>query len=57
MEKRLLQLAILAGGFVPVSRRRSRAPCAERGFSAGGRARRADSHFRYLSGLLLGIGL
>ncbi len=56
MEKRLLQLAILIGGVVPVSA----------GFEGASRGARfvgswpgqgADSQFRYLSGLLLGVGL
>ena len=56
MEKRLLQLAILVGGVVPVS---AGFEGATRGASFMGRwpGQGADSEFRYLSGLLLGIGL
>ncbi len=56
MEKRLLQLAILIGGIVPVS---AGIGGALRGTRFLGRwpGQGADSHFRYMSGLLLGIGL
>jgi hypothetical protein len=56
MEKRLLQLAILIGGIVPVSAGIEGALLGTRllGDYPG---RGADSHFRYMSGLLLGIGL
>ncbi|HEY8573664.1 DUF4345 family protein [Phenylobacterium sp.] len=47
LERRLLQLAIAVGGIVPVY-----------GGLMGALGRMSDnSHFRYLSGLLLGIGL
>ncbi len=56
MEKRLLQLAILIGGFVPVSAGIEGALLGTR-FLGDYPGRGADSHFRYMSGLLLGIGL
>lgn len=56
MEKRLLQLAILVGGFVPVSAGLDGALRGTR-FLGQWPGQAADSHFRYLSGLLLGIGL
>ncbi len=56
MEKRLLQLAILLGGIVPVSAGVEGALCGTR-FLGAWPGRSADSHFRYMSGLLLGIGL
>jgi hypothetical protein len=56
MERRALQLAILLGGCVPVF---AGFAGAWRGASIVGVAAgpAADSHFRYLSGLLLAIGL
>jgi hypothetical protein len=56
MEKRLLQLAILIGGFVPVSAGLDGALRGTR-FLGTWPGPGADSHFRYMSGLLLGIGL
>jgi hypothetical protein len=56
MEKRLLQLAILIGGLVPVSAGLEGALRGTR-FLGAWPGREADSHFRYLSGLLLAIGL
>ena len=56
MEKRLLQLAILFGGIVPVYGGFEGAVRGTR-FLGDYPGRGADSHFRYLSGLLLGIGL
>ena len=56
MEKRLLQLAILIGGAVPVSAGFEGAFHGTR-FLGAWPGQGADSHFRYLSGLLLGIGL
>jgi hypothetical protein len=56
MEKRLLQLAILVGGIVPVSAGLEGALRGTR-FLGAWPGRGADSHFRYMSGLLLGIGL
>ncbi len=52
LERRLLQLAVLIAGLVPV---RAGAWGAAGGLHPPGAA--ADSHARYLSGLLLGIGL
>ena len=56
MEKRLLQLAILLGGIVPVSAGLDGALRGAR-FLGVWPGQAADSHFRYMSGLLLGIGL
>ncbi len=56
MEKRLLQLAILIGGLVPVSAGLDGALRGTR-FLGAWPGRGADSHFRYMSGLLLAIGL
>ncbi len=55
--KRALQIAIAAGGLVPVSAGLAGLIL---GASLAGQSHPAadlDSHFRYLSGLLLGIGL
>lgn len=56
LERRALQLLILAAGCVPVL---AGAAGAWRGarLLSGWPGAAADSHFRYLSGLLLGIGL
>ena len=56
VEKRLLQFAIALGGLVPVG---AGLQGVFRGAAFLGRwpGRASDSHFRYLSGLLLGIGL
>jgi hypothetical protein len=56
MEKRLLQLAILLGGIVPVTAGLEAILRGTR-FLGAWPGRGADSHFRYMSGLLLGIGL
>ena len=49
-ERRLLQIAVAIGGLVPVS-------AGFLGLMGGlGSSTFADSHYRYLSGLLLGIG-
>ncbi len=56
MEKRLFQLAIFLGGFVPVLAGLDGALRGTR-FIGTWPGQAADSHFRYLSGLLLGIGL
>ena len=58
-ERRLLQLAVAIAALVPLSAGAAGAvdgPSMAGGEAAGGRAD-LDSHFRYLSGLLLGIGL
>jgi hypothetical protein len=58
-ERRLLQLAVAAACIVPFSIGGLgvlRGPSILRGVAAGSPAD-LDSHFRYLSGLLLGIGL
>ena len=54
-ERRLLQAAILIAGIVPVSAGLSGMLLGAR--LAGGGGTDLDSHVRYLSGLLLGIGL
>lgn len=56
MERRALQIAIVLAACVPVAGGLKGAWLGARGFGAwpGGAA---DSHFRYLSGLLLAIGL
>src|SRR5665213_4456341 len=56
MERRALQIAIALAAWVPVSGGLKGVWLGARGFGAwpGGPA---DSHFRYLSGLLLAIGL
>ncbi len=54
--KRALQAAIAIGGVVPVSAGLSGAILGA-GFAGAAAGADLDSHFRYLSGLLLGIGL
>lgn len=56
LEKRLLQLVIFLGGFVPVIAGGMGAIEGEALLNADLR-QGGDSHFRYLSGLLLGIGI
>ena len=56
LERRLLQAAIALGGLVPVGAGLSGALLGA-GFVAAGAGVSLDSHVRYLSGLLLGIGL
>ncbi len=55
MERRLLQAAVLLAGIVPVSA--GSAGVILGAGLAGGGGTDLDSHVRYLSGLLLGIGL
>lgn len=55
-ERRALQAAILLGGCVPVLAGASGA-LSGAGFMGADLAGDVDGHFRYLSGLLLGIGL
>ncbi len=58
-ERRLLQLAVAIACLVPLAAGTSgvlQGPVMVEGVSAAGHAD-LDSHFRYLSGLLLGIGL
>jgi hypothetical protein len=56
MEKRLLQLAVTVAGLVPVSAGLAGALMGPALLNQVGDAA-LDSHFRYLSGLLLGLGL
>jgi len=56
VSRRLLQAAIAAGGLVPVSAGLAGVVVGAAGLGLGGDLS-ADSHVRYLSGLLLGIGL
>ena len=56
MEKRLLQMAVAVAGLVPVGAGAAGALLGPLLLSQMGDAA-LDSHFRYLSGLLLGIGL
>lgn len=56
-ERRLLQLAIALGGFVPVGAGLQGALLGASMTGEGGSGASLDSHVRYLSGLLLGIGL
>lgn len=55
-ERRLLQAAVAICGLVPVGAGLA-GIIAGIGFSDGAGGVSSDSHFRYLSGLLLGIGL
>ncbi len=56
IERKLLQIAIALAGIVPVSAGLAGALLGP-GFLGAPGSLSADSHFRYLSGLLLGIGL
>jgi len=56
ISRRLLQAAIAIGGLVPVSAGLAGVVLGAAGLGLGGDLS-ADSHVRYLSGLLLGIGL
>ena len=56
-ERRLLQLAIAVGGFVPVGAGLAGALLGSAMTGQGAHNIDLDSHVRYLSGLLLGIGL
>ena len=56
-ERRLLQLAIALGGFVPVGAGLQGALLGASMTGEGASGASLDSHVRYLSGLLLGIGL
>ena len=55
-ERRLLQAAVLLAGIVPVSAGLAGVLLGA-GIAGGGGGLDLDSHVRYLSGLLLGIGL
>jgi hypothetical protein len=57
MEKRLLQTAVAVGGLVPVGAGAAGALLGPAMLGADVYGPASDSHFRYLSGLLLGIGL
>lgn len=56
-ERRLLQIAIVVGGFVPVGAGLQGAILGASMTGGGTPNASLDSHMRYLSGLLLGIGL
>jgi hypothetical protein len=57
-EKRILQLAVTLGSLVPIGAGAAGVLLGPRMLRAGiAEAGDLDSHFRYLSGLLLGIGL
>lgn len=56
MERRLLQIAIVIGSFVPVGAGLSGVLLGP-GILGDAASAASDSHFRYLSGLLFGIGL
>ncbi len=55
-ERRALQLAVCLGGIVPVSAGLMGVMMGA-GFTGDGLSAAGDSHYRYLSGLLLAIGL
>ncbi len=55
-EKRLLQIAVTIGGFVPVGAGLGGALCGAKFLDVAITVSN-DSHVRYLSGLLLGIGI
>jgi hypothetical protein len=57
IERRLLQLAVALGSLVPTLAGAAGVVLGPAMVDAGGIANPADSHFRYLSGLLLGIGI
>ena len=57
LERRLLQATIAIGGFVPVGAGLAGALLGSAMTGEGGHGVDLDSHVRYLSGLLLGIGL
>jgi hypothetical protein len=56
-EKRLLQVAVALGSLVPISAGASGIVLGPAMVDAGAVPLGADSHYRYLSGLLLGIGI
>jgi Domain of unknown function (DUF4345) len=56
-EKRLLQLAVALGSLVPISAGAAGIILGPEMIDAGAVPLGADSHYRYLSGLLLGIGI
>jgi hypothetical protein len=57
MERRLLQLVVVLAGFVPVLAGGAGVLLGAAMVNDAGANLSADSHFRYLSGLLLAIGL
>jgi hypothetical protein len=57
LERRLLQIVVAIGGFVPVGGGLSGAILGIRMIGETASGPSLDSHVRYLSGLLLGIGL
>lgn len=56
-EKRLLQIAVAVGSLVPICAGAAGIVLGPAMVDAGGAPLMADSHYRYLSGLLLGIGI
>ena len=56
-ERRLLQLAVALGSLVPIIAGAAGIIWGPAMVGAGGITNPADSHFRYLSGLLFGIGI
>jgi Domain of unknown function (DUF4345) len=56
LERRALQLAVCLGGIIPVSAGLMGVVMGA-GFTGDGLSAAGDSHYRYLSGLLLAIGL
>jgi hypothetical protein len=57
IERRLLQFAVALGSLVPISAGAAGIILGPAMVDAGGVPMSADSHYRYLSGLLLGIGI
>jgi hypothetical protein len=56
-EKRLLQIAVAVGSLVPLAAGAAGIVLGPAMVDAAGVPLAADSHYRYLSGLLLGIGI
>ena len=57
MEKRLLQITVAVAGLVPVGAGAAGVLAGPAGMLSVTTSAALDSHYRYLSGLLLGIGL
>jgi Domain of unknown function (DUF4345) len=56
-ERRILQIAVAAGSIIPIGAGAAGILLGPRMLAATNTAGDLDSHFRYLSGLLLGIGI